>query len=112
MTASTLAYVYRHGLTSPWADELRWVPVITGGEPLAAKWIFQIENQHVLPLVKLVYMGMGRATGFDFRAAALLNAVLLAAAALAMMLAVARCAAGQARSTCSSRSSCCTGDTT
>ena len=89
MTASTLAYVYRHGLTSPWADEMRWVPVIAGRAP-GAKWVFKIENQHCLPLVKLVYMGLGRATGFDFRAAALLNAILLAAAAGAMILAVAR----------------------
>ncbi len=89
MTASTLVYVVRHGLTSPWADEMRWVPIITGAEPLSAKWVFKIENQHFLPLVKLAYMGLGRATGFDFRAAAFLNAVLLAAAAGAMILAVA-----------------------
>jgi hypothetical protein len=90
MTASTLAYVYRHGFTSPWADEMRWVAVITGAEPLTAKWVFKIENQHFLPLVKLVYMGVGRATGFDFRAAAFLNVILLAAAAGAMILVVAR----------------------
>ena len=90
MTASTLAYVYRHGLTSPWADELRWVSIIAGGEPLTAKWVFKIENQHMLPLVKLVYMGLGRATGFDFRAAAFLNVILLAVTALVMILAVAQ----------------------
>jgi hypothetical protein len=90
MTASTLVFVYRHGFTSPWADELRWMPQIAGQEPLTARWFLEMENQHVLPLVKLAYMGLGRATDFDFRDIAFLNAILLVGTALAMMIAVAR----------------------
>jgi hypothetical protein len=90
MAASTLAYVYRHGLTSPWADEMRWLPILIGAEPLTAQWVFAPENQHAQPLVKLLYIGLGRAMGFDFHAAALLNTAALAAMALAMVLVVAR----------------------
>ena len=90
MAGSTLAYVYRYAFTSPWADEMRWVGVISGAEPLTAAWIFQSENQHCLPIVKLVYMATGWAGNFDFRGPAFLNFILLAAVALAMVVAAAR----------------------
>ena len=90
MAGSTLAYVYRYAFTSPWADEMRWVGVITGAEPLTAAWIFQSYNQHCFPVVKLVYLATGWAGNFDFRGPAFLNVILLAAVALAMMLVAAR----------------------
>jgi hypothetical protein len=66
------------------------VGVITGAEPLTWQWLFQVENQHCAPVFKLAYLGLGRATGFDFRAGAFANVALLAALALTMIVAAAR----------------------
>ena len=90
MTVSAFWLVARCALTSPIADELRYVDVITGAEPLTWQWLFQVENQHCAPVFKLAYLGLGRATGFDFRAGAFANVALLAALALAMIVAAAR----------------------
>jgi hypothetical protein len=90
MTASAFWLVVRCALTSPIADELRYVGVITGAEPLTWQWLFQIENQHCAPVFKLAYLGLGRAAGFDFRAGAFVNVALLAALAMAMIVAAAR----------------------
>ena len=87
---STWVYVHRCALTSPWADELHWIPVVAGAQPIDAGWLTQAETGHCNPVVRLVYLAIGWAAGFDFRAMALANVVLLAAAALAMMLATAR----------------------
>lgn len=90
MAASTFWMVGRCALTSPIADELRYVGVVTGAEPLTWKWLVQVENQHFAPLFKLAYLGVGRAAGFDFRAGAMVNVALLAAVSLAMIVAAAR----------------------
>ncbi len=90
MTASTFWLVARCALTSPIADELRYVGVVTGAEPLTWQWLFQVENQHCAPVFKLAYLGLGWATGFDFRAGAFANVGLLALLSLAMIVAAAR----------------------
>ena len=90
MAASTFWMVGRCALTSPIADELRYVGVVTGAEPLTWKWLVQVENQHFAPLFKAAYLGVGRTAGFDFRAGAMVNVALLAAVSLAMIVAAAR----------------------
>jgi hypothetical protein len=90
MAASLFWMVGRCALTSPIADELRYVGVVTGAEPLTWKWLMQVENQHFAPLFKLVYLGLGRAAGFDFRAGAFASAALVALASLAMVVGAAR----------------------
>jgi len=87
---STLTFVNRDALTSPWADELQWTPVFVGEQPATLAWLMQPHNGHCMPLVKLTYLGVGRATGFDFRAVALFSTFLLVTAALAVVLVVAR----------------------
>ncbi len=87
---SSLTFVYRDALTSPWADELQWTPVIVGEQPATLAWLMQPHNGHCMPLVKLTYLGVGRATGFDFRGIALFSTLLLVTAALAVVLVVAR----------------------
>jgi len=90
MAASTFWMVSRCALTSPIADELRYVGVVTGAEPLTWKWLVEVENQHFAPLFKLAYLGVGRAAGFDFRAGAFASAGFLALVSLAMIVAAAR----------------------
>jgi len=90
MTAATLAMVARCALTSPYADELRYAGVVTASEPLSWKWLWQVENQHCAPVFKLAYLGVGWATGFDFRAGAFANVALLSLLSLAMIAVAAR----------------------
>lgn len=90
MTLFSLVCVAQYALTAPFADELRWVPVISGEQPVTAAWLFQLENQHCIPAFKLFYLAAGWATDFDFRLMAILNVVLMAATAAAMLLALRR----------------------
>ena len=48
------------------------------------------ENGHCFALVKLAYLGLARATGFDFRLIAFSSTLLLVAAALATVAVIAR----------------------
>ncbi len=66
LAGSTLFYVGRCAFTSPWADELRWMPITVGEQPATLAWHLQPENGHCVPLVKWVYLSAGRATDFDF----------------------------------------------
>jgi hypothetical protein len=66
------------------------VPITVGSEPITREWLWQLENGHCFALVKLVYLGAAWATGIDFRAIALFNALLLTSMAAAMTLVVAR----------------------
>jgi hypothetical protein len=90
MAASTLALVLRYAFTSPFADDWHWVPVICGSQPLDAAWLWQAENQHRVPLGKLVYLGIGWLSGFDFRANAIASVVLLALISLLLLWMVRR----------------------
>jgi len=90
MAAATFWMVSRCALTSPIADELRYVGVVSGAEPFTWDWLVQVENQHFAPLFKLAYLGVGGAAGFDFRAGAFASAGLLAMVSLAMIVAAAR----------------------
>ena len=87
---ATLIYVYTSALTSPWADEWRWLPQAVGSEPVTAKWLWASESGHCLPLEKLAYLSAAWMSGTDFRLMALLSAGLLVATAVTMTLVAAR----------------------
>lgn len=86
MTAADLLFVARYAFTTPYADELAWVPVASGAEPVTLDWLLAPQNQHRMALSKLLYLGLGWATGFDFRAACAASVLLLSALALAALL--------------------------
>lgn len=90
LAVSGLLYVGHFGLTSPYADEWRWTERVVGAKPVDATWLCQAENGHRVPLFKLVYLGVMRAGGYDFRSAAVLSVLLLAAASLGLLLAARR----------------------
>jgi hypothetical protein len=73
----------------PFADEWRWLPAVAGDQPVTVQWLWQFDNEHRLVLPKLIYLGLLRLTGTDFRSGGLFSVVVLSAAA-AMLLAVLR----------------------
>lgn len=90
LAISTLWFVYRCALASPWADEFRWLPVLVGEQPATWAWLAQSENGHRFVLVKLAYLGLARATAIDFRLIAVFSTLLLVPVALTLVAVVAR----------------------
>lgn len=85
-----LWFVGRYSSPVPFWDEWdKIVPGITGDRPLAS-WLWESNNEHRLPLPKLLYLGLYRLTHGDFRAPMFGSALLLVAAALLAVRAAAR----------------------
>lgn len=91
LLAIDLACVARWGRDIPLAEDWLLVPALTGHEPDMLAWLWAQNNEHRLPLPRLVYWLLLEAVP-DFRAGMVLNQLLLAG--LAVVLA---CAARQVR---------------
>ncbi|MDB4911088.1 MAG: hypothetical protein JWO39_1911, partial [Gemmatimonadetes bacterium] len=85
MVAIALACIVRYGRNIPLAEDLLMVPPMTGHESNLASWLWAQNNEHRVPLPKLILLGVLGAT-HDFRAGMVLNVLSLAALAAAMML--------------------------
>ncbi len=94
MFAAGLWFVSAHALTMPYGDEWEWLSVVVGQQPVNLSWLWSMHNEHRLVLPRLIYIGVGRLTGFDFRAVPLLDYVMLGGLAAAMMF-VARALRGR-----------------
>jgi len=79
-----------HGRWLPWSDDFDIVPYVTGDRNATLEWLWSQHNEHRIPLVKLVFLGMGRVSGADYRWTLALNALLLSAAAAALIVAAGR----------------------
>jgi hypothetical protein len=90
MTAALLAYVWAFARDVPWWDDWDLVPVLSGREPATAAWLWKPHNEHRIPVPKLIHLALAAPDGPDFRAAAYVNALALAAGALALILAARR----------------------
>jgi hypothetical protein len=86
MLAAGLWFVAVYGYTIPFGDEWTWLPVMSGQQPVDASWLWSLHNEHRMVLPRLIYMGLGHATDFNFQASSYLNVLLLGGLALAMML--------------------------
>ena len=87
MVLAGLWFVAAYGFTMPYGDEWVWLPVVAGQEPVSVSWLWSMHNEHRMVLPRLIYMGLGMATDFDFRAGCFFNIVALGGLSLAMMLA-------------------------
>jgi len=85
MVAIALACIVRYGRNIPLAEDWLMVPPMTGHEPHLASWLWAQNNEHRLPLPRLILLGVLAAT-HDFRAGMILNVVSLAALAAGMIL--------------------------
>ncbi|MBK5186778.1 MAG: sugar transferase [Gemmatimonadaceae bacterium] len=96
MTLIALACIARYGRNIPLAEDWLMVPPMTGHEPRLASWLWAQNNEHRLPLPRLILLGVLMAT-HDFRAGMVLNVLSLAALAAAMMLAARHLRGGVTR---------------
>jgi hypothetical protein len=85
MALIALACIVRYGRNIPLAEDWLMVPPMTGHEPHLASWLWAQNNEHRLPLPRLILLGV-LATTHDFRAGMVLNVLSLAALAAAMIL--------------------------
>src|SRR5260370_10180445 len=77
MLGGALLFVYSYGGKAPFMDEWSYVDVLTGHEQVNARWLWQQNNEHRIPLPKVVYLGLAWLTRSDFRAGMYFNAVAL-----------------------------------
>ncbi|HEY3787933.1 MAG TPA: hypothetical protein VGL71_03720, partial [Urbifossiella sp.] len=73
----------------PTSDEWFFLAELTGEKPLGP-WLFAPHNEHRYPLSRLIWVGLHRLTGYDFRAGMFLSMTLLAGTSLALMNAARR----------------------
>ncbi len=88
MTVSGVWLVAEYALTMPYGDEWTLLGAATGQQPLTLDWLWSQHNEHRLLLPKLIYLGLGQLSGFDFRAGPLFNVLALSGLSLLLMLAV------------------------
>ncbi|GEM_PF-1770061 len=79
-----------YGRWLPWSDDFNIVPVVTGAVPLSLGWLWEQHEEHRIPLVKLLFVSMGRLSGCDYRWTLTANVVLLSATAAALIVAARR----------------------
>jgi hypothetical protein len=85
----SLGFVARAGRNLPFSDEWLDFSHVVGEEPLSLSWLWHPLNEQRLPLPRLLYVGIVRATG-DVRAVMAINAGGLAAAAALLLVAARR----------------------
>lgn len=91
MLLAALAFVWNYGRNVPfWPDEWAYAEVLTGRQPVTLKWLWERHFEHRLVLPKLIWVGLLRLTGCDFRAGMYGNVLLLGVLALALILAARR----------------------
>lgn len=79
-----------YGRWLPWSDDFDIVPYLTGDKEATLSWLWKQHNEHRIPLVKLLFVGLGRLSGADYRWTLAANAMLLSATAAALVVAAAR----------------------
>ncbi|HET6468159.1 MAG TPA: hypothetical protein VFG43_07250 [Geminicoccaceae bacterium] len=90
-----LACIAAFGRNIPLAEDWNLVGPLTGTEPDLAAWLWSQNNEHRLPLPRLVLLGVTAAAGGDFRAGMVLNVLTLGGLALAMLWAARRLRGGR-----------------
>ncbi len=89
MVFVALFCVARYGRNVPLAEDWTMVPALTGHEPRPLEWLWSQNNEHRVPLPRILYLGLLKLTGGDFRAGMVANVLCIAGLAAAA-IAVAR----------------------
>jgi hypothetical protein len=89
MTFVALAHVLRDARNVPLAEDWNLVPVLAGEEPGFWSWVWSQNNEHRLPVARVLHLGLLEATR-DFRAGMVFNILLTAALAAALVLVARR----------------------
>jgi hypothetical protein len=84
-----LGNVVRYGRNIPLAEDWTVVPAMTGHQPHFWSWLWSQNNEHRLPLPRLVYLGLLRIVP-DFRVGMVFNVVVLGLVSALLVLAARR----------------------
>lgn len=85
MAAFMLACIAMSGRNIPLAEDWFLVPVYYGVEPDLGQWLWAQNNEHRLPLPKLLLLGLLHLTSGDFRAGMVASVIVTAAASCALI---------------------------
>lgn len=97
MTAIALTCVVVYGRNLPWREDWDMVPALTGQQPNLPEWFWAQNNEHRLPLQKVLYLVLLKISGGDFRIGMFANTVMVATLCLAMILTARLLRGGQTR---------------
>lgn len=81
----------------PMTEDWLLVPALTGNEPDIAGWLWTQNNEHRIPLPRLILLALLKITNGDFRAGMLFNTLSLGVLALLMMRLARSLRGGQTR---------------
>lgn len=98
MTAALLACVYVYTYNMPLAEDWHLVPPMTGHEPHLWTWLWAQNNEHRLPLPRLVLLAILKPT-HDLRWGMVANVAMMSGAAFAILRLLARVRGGSFRYT-------------
>src|ERR671912_1168451 len=79
----------------PLAEDWYTVPLITAQPVDLGAWLWEQNNEHRMPVARLLLLGSLEASGGDYRAGGLLNMALLAAGAAGLILFVPHLGGGR-----------------
>jgi hypothetical protein len=86
MLIGLLFYVGSCSADIPWQDEWNYVPIMTGDRPVTFRWLWEQHNDTRMMLPKLIWYSLETVAHWDPRAGMYLNALLLSALAMLMIL--------------------------
>jgi hypothetical protein len=93
MMLVVLFCLVKYSRNIPFSEDWYFVPAMTGNEANLLDWLWSQNNEHRIPLPRLILLVLLKATNGDFRTGMLFNVILTGALAAAMIL-VARCIRG------------------
>jgi hypothetical protein len=83
LTLAVVLYIVGYAHNVPYYDEWGMVHVLSGVQPVDARWLWEAHNDHRIPAPKMVLLALYYLSGWDFRAGMYANALLLAGLAWA-----------------------------
>jgi hypothetical protein len=86
MTVAAVLLIRQNVRNIPYMDDFELVPMMTGNEPVSLRWAWAQHNEHRPFISRLILAGAHRFVGDDFRTGMYLNAGLMSAAAVSMLL--------------------------
>jgi hypothetical protein len=90
MVAAAFACLVKFGQNIPLTEDWLMVPPLTGNEPHLLGWLWAQNNEHRVPLPRLLLLGLLKIAHGDFRVGMLFNIASLSLLAFAMILTARR----------------------
>jgi hypothetical protein len=87
---SAMTLVAKYGRNVLWLDEWMMHPKLIGTEPVTLEWLWSQNQQHRIPLPRLIQIGLARISNADFRAGMNLNVLIMTALSAQLMVAAKR----------------------